>query len=85
MIKIVGPRPRIELRVTDFFGLSNSDEILIQVRPTGNDSDYPKPFDIVISVSWWKSKSYVKTRSWKDEGVYNFPKLTCEMARFVKR
>lgn len=83
--KVVSARPRIELREEDFINTTEEDFVVVPVRPTGNDSNYTEPFDIEISVRWWKNKSYVRTKSWKVDGVYNFPKPTREMKAFMRK
>jgi hypothetical protein len=84
MTRTVGPRPRIWLRREDFADLAETDSVLVQVRPTGSDSDYPAAFDIEVPVKWWMAQPYVTSRSWVDEGSYHFPRPTEEMLKFVR-
>jgi hypothetical protein len=68
----------------DFDGLGEADVVRVKVRPTGNDADYPKPFDIEIPVRWWMSQTYVRTKSWRIEGAYNSPYPTQKLAGFIR-
>lgn len=84
MTRTVGPRPRIWLRREDFTELGDSDVVLVQVRPTGDDVDYPEAFDIAVPVGWWMAQTYVTSRSWTEKGEYHFPRPTEELRRFIQ-
>jgi hypothetical protein len=76
-------RPRIWLRVEDFEGLGLGDSVLLRVRPTGRDDNYPTAFDIVIPVKWWHAQSYVHSKSWIHGGAYSFPYPLQKLAGFI--
>lgn len=76
-------RPRIWLKVEDLDGLGEDDSVLLRVRPTGKDEDYPTAFDIEIPVKWWNAQRYVQSKSWMLGGGYSFPRPLQKLARFI--
>jgi hypothetical protein len=76
-------RSRILLKVEDFHGLGEGDSVLLRVRPTGRDDDYPTAFDIEIPVKWWNAQPYVQSKSWMHGGGYSFPRPLQELAGFI--
>ena len=84
MTRTVGPRPRIWFRWEDFEGLGDEDIVVVKVRPTGNDEDYPDPFDIAVPVRWWMEQRYVRSESWTKHGGYSFPRPTRRLIEFIR-
>ena len=81
---ILGSRTRIHVKESDFAGLQPGDSIRLHVTPTSHDADYNNEFWIVLSYSWWFGKSYVKTKSWTEDGENSFPKITEELSHFIE-